>query len=441
MRIKIALLALVAGCTATTSKPYDSMLGELRRDDRSRADSSAAITAIDRASTLDRQTLIRAALAANRDLAAIREGWRAAVAAIPAVGAFDDPMVSYELAPLSIGSSSVPFGQRISVRQKLPFPGKRGLASDAAIANAKVMWGDVRAAQLVVAELASQLYDDAYLDDRAHEINDQHRVLVEQMKKVAEARIASGRGSTQDALQAEVELGRLETERAMLDAERVTIVARINGLLHRDPLAAVPSPPAELAVPEAPAALAALEQAALAARPQRLAANARVEAGEADVKGKQRAYYPDFELMASYDSMWDMTAHRWMVGVAVDVPIQRGRRAAEVDAARARVAQARATVESTIDDIRVEVARARVELVAALHVATLYDERLLPAARAEVDAAISGFTTGQNDFPAVILAERGLREIQLGTLRARTDAWHRQAALDRAVGRAAGGAR
>ena len=45
-------------------------------------------------------------------------------------------------------------------------------------------------------------------------------------------------------------------------------------------------------------------------------------------------------------------------------------------------------------------------------------ERLLPTARAQVDAALAGFTTGQNDFPAVIGAERGLRDIELAAFRA-----------------------
>src|SRR5258706_13168043 len=121
---------------------------------------------------------------------------------------------------------------------------------------------DFRAAQIEVATLASQLYDDAFLDARALEINDQHRALVEQMKKVAEARLASGRGSTQDALQAEVELGHLEHDRVMLETEQITITARINGLLHRDPTAALPPPPSELSLPSAPATAASLAQIA-----------------------------------------------------------------------------------------------------------------------------------------------------------------------------------
>jgi outer membrane protein, heavy metal efflux system len=109
-----------------------------------------------------------------------------------------------------------------------------------------------------------------------------------------------------------------------------------------------------------------------------------------------------------------------------------------VAAANARVAQARATVERAVDEIRVEVMQAHRELVQARHVAHLYDERLLPAARAQVDAALAGFTTGANDFPAVIQAQRSLREVQLAAYRAHADAWKRQAMLDRVAGRTGG---
>jgi outer membrane protein TolC len=191
-------------------------------------------------------------------------------------------------------------------------------------------------------------------------------------------------------------------------------------------------------LPGAPEAARSLAQLAVEGRPQRVAADARVRAGEARAALAERAYFPDFEIMGSYDSMWDMPQHRWMVGVGIDVPIQRGKRDANAAAARARVVQAQATRDRTVDDIRVEVTRAHREVEEAIHVVELYDTRLLPAARAQVDAALAGLATGQNDFPAVIGAERGLREVELAAFRARADAWRRQAALDRAVGRAVG---
>lgn len=440
MRLFIAVLPVVAGCATTISSHHsdESMLDEPRASDRTRAAGDARVAAAVSAAQLDRRALVEAVLGANRDVESMRQGLRAALAEASAAGALDDPMATYELAPLSIGSSGARFGQRIELSQKLPWPGKRALAKDAAVADAAAVRGELRASQLEVAALASQLYDDAYVNARATEVNDQHRVLVEQMKRVAEARMASGRGSTQDALAAEVELGHLEHDRVMLETERIAIAARINGLLHRDPAASLPSPPPELALPSAPEAETALAERALAERPQRAAADARVRAGEARARIAERAYYPDLEIMGSYDSMWDMPEHRWMVGIAIDVPVQRDKRADDARATQARLAQAQAVRDRVVDDIRVEVTRAHRETEESIHVVELYDARLLPAARAQLDAAVAGFTAAQNEFSAVIGAERGLREVQLAAFRARADAWRRRAELDRATGRLPG---
>ncbi|HET9621564.1 MAG TPA: TolC family protein, partial [Kofleriaceae bacterium] len=194
------------------------------------------------------------------------------------------------------------------------------------------------------------------------------------------------------------------------------------------------APPGDATPPEA-----ALPEAALDDHPQRAAATAHVRAAEARSALAERAYFPDFEVMASYNSMWDTPEHRWMLGVAINLPIERGRRDAALAAAEARVAQARAQDDSVRDQLRVEAARTARELREGLRVVQLYDARLVPAARAQVDAAIAGFAAGQNDFAAVIGAERGLREIELAALRARADAWHRRAALDRALGHLPGG--
>jgi outer membrane protein TolC len=174
-------------------------------------------------------------------------------------------------------------------------------------------------------------------------------------------------------------------------------------------------------------------------RPDALAAGERIAGNTARVESAERAFYPDLELMASYDSMWDMPEHRWMVGVGIEVPLQRGKREATADAARARVAQATDLLDRLRDDVKVEVFRARRDVVESNQIVKSYDEQLVPAARAQVEAALQGFVIGRNDFTAVITAERSAREIELGSYRARTQLSKRLAALDKATGRLPGG--
>lgn len=138
--------------------------------------------------------------------------------------------------------------------------------------------------------------------------------------------------------------------------------------------------------------------------------------------------------MSSYSTMWDMTAHRWMVGVMIDVPIQRGKRRAVVDEAEAEIARARFEDERLVDEIRVEVDRAARRMTEAQALVDVHVNKLLPAARARLDSARAGFTAAQNSFLAVVEGQKNLREIELSLAMARAELSRRRAALARAVG-------
>ena len=74
----------------------------------------------------------------------------------------------------------------------------------------------------------------------------------------------------------------------------------------------------------------------------------------------------------------------------------------------------------------------------AAHVLHLYEERLIPVARDQVDAARAGFITSRNDFVAVIGAEKNLRSVELEYQMMRATFDQRRAELDRALGRMPG---
>jgi outer membrane protein TolC len=127
-----------------------------------------------------------------------------------------------------------------------------------------------------------------------------------------------------------------------------------------------------------------------------------------------------------------------MVGLSVNVPIQLGRRAAEIDGADATQARFDSETARLTDKARTEVAVAMKRLEEAAHVLHLYEERLLPVARDQVDAARAGFVVSRNDFVAVIGAEKNLRSVELDYQMMRANFDQRRAELDRALGRIPG---
>jgi outer membrane protein, heavy metal efflux system len=402
----------------------------------------AAGDPLEGAPVLVREALIRRVLERNPELEAARAGWQAALARPAQAGALMDPMLTYEMAPVSIFSRQVRFGQRIALSQRLPLPGKRSLATQVARAEAEAARGDFQAARLEMALMTSMLFDDLFVAHRALAVNASHQRLLREMRLSAEAQYVVGRASQQDPLSAEVELGMLERDRLMLESEREVMVAQLNGLLHREPHLPLPPPPETLEVSvESPPPLEALMKEALERRPELAGMRARVAGGEAGARLAERERLPDVMVMGEYNSMWMDLPHQFMVGVGVELPVFQARRQAAVDEASAMLRQMKREEARMVDEIRVEVMQARVRLVEAQQVVTLYRSRVLPAVNDQVAAARVGFEAGRNDFQALLEAERNQRAVALSVEEALADVQRRQAELQRALGRLPGLAR
>jgi len=428
--VSIPSLLILAGCAGPSgARAHEAMLGELRTLERAQPAQLGEDLALG-TPALDRAALVAAVLGRNPELDQARETWRAAVAAYPAAVALADPMLTYEVAPFSI-TGNVPYGQRIELRQKLPYPGKRQLAGEAALADADAARADYGTLRLALAEAAVQAFDDDYVAARAIEVNAHHRAMLERIEDSARTQYTVGRAGQEDLLEAEGEVITLERERLMLDTQQRAAIARINRLLRRAPDAPLPPPPDQLPAP-APATVAVQDP--------RAAAEARVRERRAELAGAERTRYPDLEVMAGYDSMFGDWQHQLTLGIAVELPLERRGRHGSIERARAALAAATAELTSVGDTLAEDRDRARREVDEAAAVLALYDQRAVPNARARAAAALTGFTTGQAAFSTVMMAERALREVELDLERARADLDRRTATLDRLSGRIAGGA-
>lgn len=388
------------------------------------------------AERLSRKALVRAVLERNQDLEAARQGWLAARERPAQAGAFDDPRVSYAVAPLSVGSGAVDLGQELRVEQPLPYPGRRGLRRAQAEAEAEVAGEALRAVRLELATTAALLFADYALVHRALAINADHRRLMDEILEVATGRYAAGLLAQQDPLLAETEGAELQVRETELEAERAALTARLDALLHRASGLALP-PPEEgslAALRELPDP-AALEESALAARPEVQARLAELRARRTALDLARLERRPDVALMASYNSMWGDSEHRWMAGVTLSLPVWRQRTDAARREAEALLAQVEAERTHLEHEVRGEVREAYARLAQGVRAAILYESRLLPAARDQIEAARAALTTGQATALAVLEAERAVRRAELGYAEALAGVERRQAELDRAVGR------
>ena len=185
-------------------------------------------------------------------------------------------------------------------------------------------------------------------------------------------------------------------------------------------------------------ASARLDSEAVDRRPDIAGARQRARAEEARAERAARESYPDVTVSTSYNSMWDTPEHRWTVGLSFNLPIQTGRRQGAVEEANAMRARYEADVARMGDAARTQVVVAVKQLEEAGHVLHIFEDRLLPIARQQVDAARAAFISSQVPFVSVVDAEKNLRGVELGQQTAQADYDRRRAELDRALGRVPG---
>jgi len=354
------------------------MLDDYRRAAASpemRADDDHALAARE----LTRDAYVRAVLDRNPSIESARAAWRAALAHVRGAGLLDDPMVSFGIAPLSIGATNVDFGFEATISQRFPWPGKLSLDVAVAKAEALAAKGDFETTRLELALSAAQLWDAYFVAARALDVNGKHVALLRELKEVANAQFATGHGSAQDALEAEMELAHLEHDGISIATNRDVTAAQMNELLHRDPNGALP-PPADLSIEIA-------HSKGSSRRPEIDVAHLHARAEAERVRRARRDFIPDLTVMTSYNSMWSTPEHRWMVGIGLELPLQVGRRAGAIDEAEANQARYESEARRLTDKVATEIAVAEKRLEEAEHVLRLYEARLLPAARDQVDAA------------------------------------------------------
>jgi outer membrane protein, heavy metal efflux system len=382
--------------------------------------------------TLERGALVAAVLARNPSIAAARWAWRAALARHPQETALEDPTLAYELAPASIGEAGMDTGQRITLSQAFPFPGKLALRGEVALAEAEAAASNFEAVRLRMAALASLLFDELYLIERKLAVNDAHRTLLAELREVAIARYEAGTATQQDPLEAELAEAELLHRDVALRADRRIAQEQMNVLLHRAPHLALPPLPPVLDEPPADPAHAAGRAAS--DRPELRAAEARVRAREAQVSLARREVLPDVRLMGAYDAMEEEDEMRPQVGIELAIPLRRSRSKARIDEAEASLEEARAERTGLEDQLRFAVERATERLAEARHAHEILRDRVLPAARDRVASARAAFEVGQSAFSVLIDAERSLRDAELGHEEALVEVSRRHTELARALG-------
>jgi cobalt-zinc-cadmium efflux system outer membrane protein len=383
--------------------------------------------------TLSRKGLITRVLARNPKAEAAKQAWFAMEAHAAQSGARKDPVLAIGLMPTTISHESR-VGQKTALSQALEWPGIRALRQEAAMANSSSKQAEFEQVQLELAWLAAQAFENYTALFRSMEINLQNQEALKGLGQSAEAHYISGHGAQSAPLQIQVELALLEKERTALEAQKGSLTAQINGLLHQAPQTPLGMPAPRTAPSQLPAKTLQGWNRASQKHPAVDEYSHQIQRAEQGVLLAQKSRLPDFVVAASTESMPDAERNPLMLSVALNLPFNQARHRAHLTERQAELHRAEARLAETESILGVNQQLAWLALEQAIAHARLYQDQILPAADQQLAATEAGYGTGQEGFIDVLLAQRQRFRLELEHESAIAESWKAQASLNLAFG-------
>ena len=389
--------------------------------------------------TLSEKQLVEWVLERNPGLEELQAAVKEAASRVLPAASLDDPQLSYAFAPETINGfrradgTTGGFNQRIELTQSIPWPGTLDLREEQArseVTAADQMLSD-RRLQIIAAIKTG--FAEWYYVHRALEINQENQELLLELRHVAEAQYAAGRASQQDALQADVEHAILQSQALSLERERRSIQAQLNALISRAPHETLP-PPGNLPPPYTLPEPEDLQLTALSSHPVLKRIEANLNANEAAIGLAEKKYYPDFKLLAGYNSLWDENDKRLLFGASINLPLDRDKRDAALGAAKAAKMKTRWRLIDRRNQLLADQERSYAEVLESIDTINLYSNRLVPLAGENLSAAEADYRAGAGDFLNVITAEKQKLTTELRLQRAYANYLRRLAELERWTG-------
>ena len=366
--------------------------------------------------------LVSEALQMNEDVAASAATAEAACFRIDPARTLPDPFLSFNYQndgwAFSLGQRDMTFLGAMFA-QPLPWPGKLRLAGEeAALRAGEVQAGTVGRAQLSVeARVRRAYYEYLLARELLALIEDRDRSWRE-IADVARERYAVGLGVQQDVLRAQVEVLRLDEARADQGARVANRRAELDRLLGRPQDSPVETGQRLEFRPEAPP-LPALLEAVRDRSPELAALELGIEADHSRVLLTKKRFLPDF--VASGGPMYRGSLQpMWQVGLGVTLPIHVGSRQKPLlAAAEADLRSDRSRLSDAAVELELRTRERFQNLDAALRVARLYREGVIPTDQLSLESAIATYRTGKLPFVSVLEALNTLyadRALYLGRL-------------------------
>ena len=357
--------------------------------------------------TLHLGELRRELLKSNPELQAARKRLEAALTRPAQESALPDPRftggwVSSGWPYPGAGLRSEPMANiGIQVAQEIPFPGKRALKGGVAMKQAETEARLTRALQLgLIAQLEEKFYDLRFVYE-AQDIIREQQALLQQLAKAAEARYAVGKGMQQDIIRANTEIAILEHRVISFEQKKLSLSAQLNTLVDR-------MPDADLGRPEPASPMPGLgpfemfQKRLLEASPVLGAQRAVIDGRQLNLQSAQKAYYPDFDVMAGYYNQ-GILRPMWEFKIQVNIPLYFWKKQRYgLEEAGAVLAEAQRNYRAQVEALGSRLRERHAAAQTAQKLMDLYARQIVPQSELALESSLASYETGGVDFLSVL---------------------------------------
>jgi len=366
--------------------------------------------------------LIILALEQNPRIREAEENARAKAERVPQVTAMPDPMLATKTLPEPVRTAEGDNFFVLGVSQKFPVPGKLHHAGRAAIEEARMAIAEWEQVRLEVIADVKRAWSRIYSIDRAIEITQKNKELLQSLIDTVRIEVAAGRRSQGDVLKAQVELANLDARLIELRRQRISAVALLNRLLARDPGTDVEGP-STLQIHTVDRRLEQLFQHAAENNPQLQRDARRIERNRESLELARLAYWPEFVLGFEWMSMSPREAptvpdgrggfrkmstlsedgtDNWAITFGLNLPVWFEKNEAGIREARRRLNASLQKFAATRDMIQFEIEDALARVNDQRELAELFKTTIIPQAEQAYEISRTGYVSGQQDFQYVI---------------------------------------
>ena len=331
---------------------------------------------------------------------------------------------------------------QVGVMQQVPFPGKRGAASQAGQARTEATEAGVRENEFKMAQMVVMAYYDLAAAIATRQSLQRGLELTETITQSAAAMLSSGMGSQADVLRARLETEqwnqRLVSNQATIDRKRAALAYAVG----RKDVLSLPDPNLPDSLPLLPELAGVLTDASLNETPEVQQALLQSKAADAEVRRARLGYWPDLNVGLTYGIRGDLKTEGRdphtgaptteimnqdnMLSMEVSVPLPlfyRGNQRAEVSELRAM----RRSTEQNAARARLAKAQELRELHALLlEKSTNYQiaaNTVLPQAEETWRATLLDYRAAKLPFMTLAEARMSVVMTEMAAIMLRAEAW------------------